>query len=62
MTEAKKYLVELINSQPDTSTTDDIVKALAVDLVIRRNKDAERFGGREDLVEKPSWRRNLRRH
>ncbi len=62
MTEAKKYLVELINRQPDTSTTDDIVKALAVDLVIRRNKDAERFGVRESLVEQPSWRRNLRRH
>ncbi len=62
MTEAKKYLVELINRQPDTSTTDDIVKALAVDLVIRRNKDAERFGARESLVEQSSWRRNLRRH
>ena len=62
MTEAKKYLVELINQQPDTSTTDDIVRALAVDLVIRRNKDAQRFTGREELLEKPSWRRNLRRH
>ncbi len=62
MTEAKKYLVDLINQQPDTSTTDDIVKALAVDLVIRRNKDAEGFGARESLVEESSWRRNLRRH
>lgn len=62
MTEAKKYLVELINRQPDASTTDDIVRALAVDLVMRRNKDAQRFAGREAIAEKPSWRRNLRRH
>ncbi len=62
MTEAKKYLVELIKQQPDGSSTDDIVRALAVDLVIRRNKDAQRFAGREALGEKPIWRRNLRRH
>ena len=62
MTEAKKYLVDLIKQQPDASSTDDIVRALAVDLVIRRNKDAQRFEGREDSLEKPSWRRNLRRH
>ena len=62
MTDAKKYLVELIRQQPDASSTDDIVRALAVDLVIRRNKDAQRFAGPEELLEKSSWRRNLRRH
>ena len=62
MTNAKQYLVDLINQQPDTSTTDEIVRALAVDLVLRRNKDAQRFGAAEKLTEKPSWHSRLRRH
>ncbi|MEM8682844.1 MAG: hypothetical protein AAGF72_05390 [Pseudomonadota bacterium] len=62
MTDAKKYLVNLIKQQPDASTTDEIVRALAVDLVIRRNREAQRFADGDVLAQKPDWQRHLRRH
>ena len=42
MATAKEYIAEIIKRQPDDSSYDDIVRALAFDLMVQRGlKDSE---------------------